>query len=250
MRIMPMKIRCVLTDSLEYRQFNCLENSIYTLKISRNYEYWYFDLCDLIDFYADTNIEVIVEVDNHNLTIARQLYGNHKYNEKALREYETEVMVHSTVKENIESILSAKQLKSWNLLSVEKTEWEQQPIGALLGDIEDFSNYVMLSGISQNNEIITASKSNGVINTDINQLYVAGGRFYLDALKLATDGVLLRDGAHIKVRDYIDLEKYLIWYSTPEILGIDKYTTPKKFFELSNERFFNEYKHIGNKNTV
>lgn len=130
-----------------------------------------------------------------------------------------------------------KKLKAWNLLCAEKSDWEKQPIGALLGDIEDFSNYVMLSGISQNNEIITASKSNGEINTDINQSYEAGARFYLNAQRLADDGLLLRDGAHIKVRDYIDLEKYLIWYSTPEKLGIEEHTTPKVFFELSNKKF-------------
>lgn len=236
-----MKIRCVLTDSTEYRQFNCIETSMYTLKISNNYKYWYYDLCDLIDFYSDKNIEVVLEVSDNDVSIARQLYGNHKYNENALREYESEVMVHSTTKENVESILASKRLKSWNVLSSEKADWEKQPIGALLGDIEDFSNYVMLSGILQNNEIITASKMNGTINTDINQSYIAGARFYLDAQKLATDGLLLRDGAHIKVRDYIDLEKYLIWYSTPEILEIGEHTTPKKFFELSNERFIMGY---------
>ncbi len=236
-----MKIRCVLTDSTEYRQFNCIENSIYTLKISKNYEYWYYDLCDLIDFYSDTNVEVVLEVGDSDLSFARQLYGNHKYNENTLREYESEVMVHSTTKENAESILTSKQLKSWNILSRENSDWEKQPIGALLGDIDDFSNYVMLSGISQNNEIITASKTNGIINTDINQSYIAGARFYLDAQKLATDGLLLRDGAHIKVRGYIDLDKYLIWYSTPEILEIDEHTTPKEFFELSNKRFIMEY---------
>lgn len=232
-----MKIRCVLTDSTEYRQFNCFENSIYTLKISRNYKYWYYDLCDLIDFYKDTDIEVISEISNDDLALARKLYGNHQYNERILREYETDVMVHSTTKDNVQSILSDKKLKSWNLLRAEKPYWEQQPIGTLLGDIEDFSNYVMLSGISQNNEIITASKSNGEINTDINQSYVAGARFYLNAQKIAADSLLLRDGAHIKVRDYIDLEKYLIWYSTPEILGIEEHTTPKIFFELSNQKF-------------
>lgn len=232
-----MKIKCVLTDSNEYRQYNCFEDSIYTLKISRNYEYWYYDLCDLIDFYDHTDIEVVLEIENCDLALARKLYGNHKYNEKTLREYETVVMVHSTTKENAKSILSDKKIKSWNLLSTEKSDWEKKPIGALLGDIEDFSNYVMLSGISANNELVTASKSNGVINTDINQSYVAGARFYLDARALARDGILLRDGAHIKVRDYIDLEKYLVWYSTPEILGIDEHTTPKEFFELSNERF-------------
>lgn len=233
---MEMKIRCVLTDSTEYRQFNCFENSIYTLKISRNYDYWYYDLCDLIDFYSETNIEIVLEIDDNDLSLARQLYGSHRYNEQTLREYETAVMVHSTTKENVESILSSMKLKSWNLLSAEKSNWEKKPIGALLGDIEDFSNYVMLSGVSSNNEIITASKADKTINTDINQSYVAGARFYLDAQKLAKDGLLLRDGAHIKVKDCIDLEKYMIWYSTPEILGIDEHTTPKEFFELSNER--------------
>lgn len=232
-----MKIKCVLTDSKEYRQFNCYENSIYTIKISKNYDYWYYDLCDLIDFYRETDIEVIIKADNSDLCLARRLYGSHSYNERELREYEPDVMVHSTTRDNVKSILADKKLKSWNLLSAEKSNWEKQPIGALLGDIDDFSNYVMLSGISQNNEVVTASKSNGKINTDINQPYVAGARFYLDANTLASDGLLLRDGAHTKVRYYIDLKKYMIWYSTPEILGIDEHTTPKEFFEISNGRF-------------
>lgn len=97
----------------------------------------------------------------------------------------TMIMVRSTTKENVDSIFSSMRLKSWNLLSSEKMDWEQKPIGALLGDIEDFSNYVMLSGFSQNNEIITASKANKAINTDINQSYIAGARFYSDAQKLA-----------------------------------------------------------------
>lgn len=51
-----MKIKCVFTDSTEYRQFNCFENSIYKLKISKNYKYWYYDRCDLIDFYKGSDI--------------------------------------------------------------------------------------------------------------------------------------------------------------------------------------------------
>lgn len=235
-----MKIRCVLNDSTEYRQYNCFENFVYTLKISKQYEYWYYDLCDLIDFYTDTNMEVVLEIDPSDLERARELYGNHQYDERSLREYETDVMVHSTTKENVGSILSDMKLKSWNILKAEKIDWEEHPIGALLGDIEDFSNYVMLSGIQQNNEIVTASKSNGAINTDIQQQYIAGARFYLDARQLAMDGKLLRDGAHMKVRDYVDLKKYLIWYSTPEILGIAETTTPRIFFELSNEKFLSK----------
>ncbi len=234
-----MKIRCILTDSKKYKQFNCFENSTYTLKISRNFKYWYYDFCDLIDFYRGTNIEVITEVREKDIILARKLYGNHKFNERTLREYETDVMVHSTTKDNVQSILADKKLKSWDLLKKEKSSWEDKPIGSLLGDIDDFSNYVMLSTFSQNNEVVTASKANGEINTDINQTYVAGARFYLNAKKLARDGLLLRDGAHIKVKDFIDLEKYLIWYSTPQILGVDENLTPNLFFRLSNERFKN-----------
>ena len=232
-----MKIRCVLTDSDEYNQFNGFEDSAYTLKISRQFKYWYFDLCDLIDFYADTDIDVMLDIDDKDLIAARNLYGSHKFNERSLREYETGVMVHSTTKENVQSILTDNKLKSWNLLRREKSHWEDKPIGALLGDIEDFSNYVMLSIVTQNNEIVTASKANGKIDVNINQSYIAGARFYLDAKKLAADGLLLRDGAHIKVRDRIDLDKYLIWYSTPDILGICERTSPKEFFELSNKKF-------------
>ena len=52
-----MKIKCLLTNSTEYRQLNCCENGIYTLKISKNYTYWYYDICDLIDFYKNTGIK-------------------------------------------------------------------------------------------------------------------------------------------------------------------------------------------------
>ena len=55
---------------------------------------------------------------------------------------------------------------------------------------------------------------------------------------LADDGLLLRDGEHIKVKNYIPLDKYLIWYSTTEKLDLSKKSTPKEFFEMSNNKFF------------
>ena len=236
-----MKIHCKLTDSTEYNQFCCLENGVYTLKISKNFKYWYYDLCDLIDFYNGSDIELELAMERSDIDEARALYGNHKFNEKVLREYETKVFVHSTPFENLESILKDNALKSWNACKAEKMNWEREPIGALLGDIDDFSNYVMLSTPSQNNEIITASKQKRLIDTNPEQQYQTGARFYLDGEKLAADGLLLRDGEHVKVRDSIPFDKYLIWYSTAENLGLGKISTPKEFFEKSNDRFFELY---------
>lgn len=236
-----MKIKCYLTDSTEYNTFCCFENGIYTLKISKNSNSWYYDLCDLIDFYKNSNIQIFLDIAEADVVLARRLYKNHKYNECRLREYETKVLVHSTPIENLESILKSRKLKSWNILKQETPDWEKEPIGKQLGDIDDFSNYVMLSMLFQNNEIVTASKQKHRINIDVNQLYKLGVRFYLNAEKLAADGLLLRDGEHIKVRDFIPLDEYLIWYSTTEKLEIKKEWTPKEFFDLSNKKFSELY---------
>lgn len=236
-----MKINCKLTNSTEYNQFCCMENSVYTLKISKNFEYWYYDLCDLIDFYNNSNVEVLLDAEPSDIALARSLYGNHRYDERHLREYETTSLVHSTPIENLESIINDGVLKSWNILKSEKQDWEQKPIGALLGDIDDFSNFIMLSTAHQNNEVVIASKQKNQINIDINQLYQPGARFYLDAQMLAFDGLLLRDGEHIKIKNCIPLDKYLIWYSTTEKLGLSKNSTPKEFFEMSNNKFFELY---------
>lgn len=242
---MKFEICCKITDAKEYNQFCCFENSIYTLRISKNFKYWYYDLCDLIDFYADTNISLKLDVCEKDIKLARKLYGSHKYNEPVLREYESKVMTHSTTFDNSLKIIKENAIKSWNILNEENKDWEKCPIGSLLGDIEDFSNYVMLSLFAQNNEIITASRQKNKIDIDVNQKYTAGARFYLDAEKLAKDRLLLRDGEHIKVKNSIFLDKYLIWYETAERVGTEKITTPKMFFENSNKAFlnlFSEYK--------
>lgn len=236
-----MKINCKLTNSTEYNQFCCVENSVYTLKISKNFKYWYYDLCDLIDFYKGSSVDVSLNVEQCDLLYARELYGNHRYDDNFLREYESKVLVHSTPIENVDSILNDNVIKSWNILKTEKAGWEQEPIGSLLGDISDFSNYVMLSMMNQNNEVVTASKQKHKIVIDTNQTYRPGARFYLNAEKLAADGLLLRDGEHIKVKGCIPLNEYLIWYSTTGKLGIDTVSTPKEFFKKSNEKFYKLY---------
>ncbi len=236
-----MKIVLKITDSKEFNMFMGIENSLYTVNLSKNYKYWYYEFCDMIGFYENSDVELILKADKSDIQLAKKLYGNHRFNEPFLRENESKVLVHNTTNENAKSIISDGKIKSWNILKSEKCEWENQPIGVLLGDIADFSDYVMLSGCYQNNEIVIASKLKGKIDINENQKYTAGARFYIDGEKLAGDGLLLRDGEHLKVKDFISLDKYLIWYSKPERLNIRAITTPKKFFELSNDRFFELY---------
>lgn len=241
-----MKIKCILTNSKDYKSFCGLENSIYTVKISKQYKYWYYDLCDMIDFYSNSGIELILDVSDNDVKSARTLYGNHSFDESLLREYEPTVMVHTTTFEAYREIIADGSIKCWNILKQQKESFDEKPIGSLLGDIDDFSNYVMLSPVDVNNEIIVASKQKGAIDINPNQTYQAGCRFYLDAKKLANDGLLLRDGQHIKVKNEIPLDKYLIWFSTAEKTGLPAETTPIKFFELSNNKFnsmFRDFKY-------
>lgn len=237
------KIKCILTDSKEYSSFCGLVNSIYTVKISKQNKHWYYDLCDMISFYDNSNVELILDINDCDIELAKSLYCNHKYNEKILRDYETDVMVHTTTLAAYNEILIDGAIKCWNTLKSHKKTFESKPTGtALLGDIADFSNYVMLSPIDVNNEIIVASKQKGCIDINPNQIYKPGCRFYLNSKKLAEDGLLLRDGQHIKVEKEIVLNKYLIWYSTAGRIGLPNESTPLEFFELSNKEFCRRFK--------
>lgn len=73
-----MKIKCLLTNSNNYNSFCSLENSIYTVKISKQYKYWYYDLCDMIGFYKNSNIELILEISDSDISLSKSLYSNHK----------------------------------------------------------------------------------------------------------------------------------------------------------------------------
>ena len=235
------KIYLEITETYNYKLICGRENGNYTVKISKSFPNWYFAVCDLMDFYGNTNIEIICNTTEENIILAKNLYGGHKFDERKLRDYEPKVLVHSTIKEYSDLILSCGFVKCWNLLKQELKNWEETPIGELLGDISDFSNYVMLSDVDFNNEIIVLSRQKGKIKMDENESYIAGCRFYFDAEKLAKDGLLLRDGEHLKVRHSIPIDKYMIWYSMPQIISLEELTTPKEFFEKSNKTFFHLY---------
>ena len=132
-------------------------------------------------------------------------------------------------------------LKSWNILKSEKTISEEKPIGSALGDPEDFSDYIMF-GKNIAGELVVNSKQQGKIIMDGSAEYLTGARLYLDMKKIVEDGFGVRDGAHLKVKDKLPLEPYLIWTATWENVGLDsRISTPKIFTEKANMEFKKRY---------
>ena len=228
-----------LTDSSEYHmlcgsQCGCA----YTLKVSRRYPYWESAVCDFIEFQETKGKNIILFIGREELQAAKEKCKGHHFNEACLRDYEPDVLVHSTSGENWQSIQADGCLKSWNILAKEKRHWEDAPIGLRLGDPKDFSDYVMFSTGAISSEIVVLSKQNGKIVMDENMPYTPGARLYFDAAKIAADGLLIRDGQHLKVERSLPLQPYLIWTATWEIVGLKKnISTPKEFTAKSNQLF-------------
>lgn len=228
-----------LTDSEDYNMLvGSVGGAVYTVKASRNSADWKMSLCDFIGFNAERNKNIILSMSQEELDCAEKHYGGHKYNDNFLRENEPEVLVHSTSYENWLSIERDGRLKSWNVLKREKTAWEDKPIGLKLGDPEDFSDFIMFSGGGVSGEIVVSSKESGEIVMDPDKPYKTGVRLYFDIKKIAEDGLLIRDGIHLKAEKELPLEPYLIWYADWKKAGLTSgISTPKIFTEKSNNAF-------------
>ena len=114
---------------------------------------------------------------------------------------------------------------------------EEYPIGIQLGDPADFSDYIMFGG-GVTGEIVVNSKQQGKIIMDINAEYQTGARLYFDAKSVAQDGLLVRDGCHLKVKDIMPLEPNLLFAATWDNIGIaSQVSTPKIFSEKADEAF-------------
>lgn len=228
-----------LTDSTEYQQLcGCHNGCTYTIKTSRfNHKHWEMSVGDFIGFYNASNKNAILVMSEADLALAKKRYGSHQYNEAFLRENEPPVLIHSTTLSAWEQISRDGMLKSFHLLKREKSIAQGRPIGALLGDPADFSDYIMFgSGIT--GEIIVSSKQQGRIIMDENAEYLTGARLYFDAKKMAQDGLLLRDGCHLKVKDTLPLSPYLIWAATWDTVGLkSQVSTPKIFAEQADKQF-------------
>ena len=208
----------------------------YTIKISKQlHDDWKMAVGDFIGYCNSNNLNGIIAITEDEYSEVQTYYDGHSYNETILRAYETPLLIHSTSMENWYQIQKDGMLKSWNNLSIS----EKEPIGKQLGDPVHFSDYIMFGG-GVSGEIVVNSKQSGKIVMDIDAEYKTGARLYFDAENLAKAGLLVRDGAHTKVKDCLPLDPYLIWVATWDKIGLENpISTPRIFAELSDKTFKN-----------
>lgn len=231
-------IICMLTDSKEYNQkVGSFNGCAYTIKYSRNSDYWKMSVCDFIGFNTKNNKNMILVMSEEDLNTAKMQYEGHSFDEPFLRDNEQIYTVHSTSLENWELIQKDGCLKCWNILKAEKAITEEKPIGSILGDPKDFSDYIMF-GKNVAGELVVNSKQQGKIVMDKDAKYTTGVRIYLDMKRIVEDGLAVRDGAHLKVKGTLPLNPYLIWVATWKNVGLKgRISTPNIFCEKADKEF-------------
>lgn len=234
----------MLTDSEDYQQMCGSSNGCgYTIKVSRlKCSDWKMAVGDFISFNEANAKNVILVMSQEELETAQRYYDGHSYNEALLRECEPLVLVHSTPMDNWKQIKCSGMLKSWNRLKSEKTILEEQPIGIQLGDPKEFSDYIMFGG-GVTGEIVVNSKQQRKILMDTDAEYLTGARLYFDAKRIAQDGLLVRDGCHLKVKDELPLDPYLIWAATWDQIGLTSQISTPQFFAEQCDKWFSILTH-------
>ena len=229
-----------LIDAAEYFSFSSGgKDGLFHLIITKENPDWHFKIFDFIQYEESHGNNIIISVNQSDLDEAKKVYNGHSFNENFLRPYEPNILLHCTSKECYQSIMSDNCLKSWNTLRNENKLTYENPIGELLGDPVDYRDYIMFTHSGKSAERVVSSRQKGYIDMNFDSPYIAGARLYFYAEKIAKDGLLVRDGVHLKVKDTLPIEKYLLWIATPEILGISENTTPRIFAEKA-DMMFNE----------
>ncbi len=234
----------ILSDDIDTPMIVGANNGCaYTIKINKQlHDDWQMAVGDFIDYCDANNLNGIVVITEVEYDDVQSYYAGHSYNEAILRDYEAPVLVHSTSEINWMQIQKDGMLKSWNQLNND----EKEPIGKHLGDPVHFSDYIMFGG-GVSGEIVVQSKQAGRIVMDVDAEYQTGARLYFNAEKIAKDGLLVRDGTHLKVKDYLPLETYLIWSATWDKVGLpNQISTPRIFAQLADEAFGNIIKDLQN----
>ena len=225
----------MLTDG-DYDKFCGSANSCaYPLKVSRKYAQWPMALGDFIGYNSAAGKNIILVLPEVDYAHALDAYTGHTYDERRLREGESAVLIHSTTPEGWACIQRDGCLKSWNLLHREQAGHERQPIGALLGDPAELRDFILFGG-GVTGEIVVNSRQKRRIEMDVHSEYTPGARLYFDMRKIAEDGLLVRDGSEMKVRDKLPLAPYLLYAATAALLE-GAPATPHSFARLADLHF-------------
>ena len=212
-------------------------DTIFGLAVSRYISSWFYYLGDFIEYNRAHNRNIIFFGTRVILNTAFKRYKGHSNLDKSLRDHEPETLVHSISPANYKHIMESGYIKSWNMLKSEnQVASDQTPIGKALGDPVDFSDYVMF-GVGVMPEVIVSSKQKGYICMDENAKYEPGVRFYFDTSKLAESGILLRDGAHLKVMDKISIDMCSFKIKATDIDFGNMELTPRNFANLADKAF-------------
>lgn len=228
-----------LIDYAEYILFTGRgKGGVFQVIITKRCLDWKFRIMDFIEYETGENMNIVVAVSKDDLVAAEEEYHGHCYMDSFLRQYEKQVLVHSTTWDGWQSINNCGYLKSWNILKSENVIAEKTPIGEKLGDPYDYSDYIMFTEGGVSGEIVVASRQKWGICMDTAEEYKPGARLYLNAEKLADDGLLVRDGVHMKVKGKLELERYLIWVATIETVQLTcNKVSPREFADLSDTMF-------------
>lgn len=213
----------------------------YTIRVGKFADdNWHYRIGDFIGYNEAIGKNIILVMSESEYHEMREKYGKHCFDEACHRAYEPVVLIHSTSIESFERIVEDGSLKSWNRLKKEQRLCEEHPIGLELGDPEEFRDYIMFGGFGVSGEIVVSSRQYQYINMNPDAEYRTGARLYFDARKMAQDGLLVRDGAHLKVKHELLLKPYLIWKATWRSIGLEKEISTPRFFAESSDKKIRE----------
>ena len=224
-----------ITNSAEYKAMTG-KATLFGFKVSTLSDDWQFRAMDFIEYNTLLGRNIIVTGEKTNYAEAKTAYQGHSIYDNFLRTYEPAILIHSTTDVGYQHIVKDGVLKSWNKIKNEHDVYKQKPIGTLLGDPPDFSDYIMLGGFGFWNEIVVNSKQKGSICMDADCEYIPGARFYFDTKQLIREGLFIRDGAHYKVRDELPLS-YALFCATLDNIDIDGAVTPRSFSTAADKAF-------------
>ena len=208
---------------------------LYGCTIGRKVDFWEYRVMDYINYNLTYDRNIIFVGSKRLYKKALKKYASHSIYDKELRPYEDRYVVHSTTAENYEKIKEQSCIRSWNALKKESPDFEARPIGAMLGDPEDFRDYIML-GTGVQCEIVVLSKQKNQLCHDADEEYNPGARIYFDNKVLAKKGLLIRDGLHYKVKNELPLELAL-FTATVDNIKINGKITPNTFAEAADIKF-------------